>query len=84
MTMMHMHVLMEKFLCNGLMGQDPTLECLSIRCTWVPMATSYRARPLGGVASQGPGLERLPSTREPPSMTIDEGRNMLGRGEVPQ
>jgi hypothetical protein len=30
-TMMIMHVLMEEFLCQGLMGQKLVLECLSVR-----------------------------------------------------
>jgi hypothetical protein len=50
----------------------------------VPGATSYHARPLGGSTSQGPGLGCLPSTGEPPSMTVEEGHNVPGRGEIPQ
>jgi hypothetical protein len=82
MTMMPMRVLVEKFLCQGLMSRDPTLECLSVRCLWVPMATSYCARPLGSVASQGLGLGHLPDTGEPRGTTAKEGCNMPGRAEV--
>jgi hypothetical protein len=39
-----MHVLVKKSL-NGLMGQNPVLECLSVRVVWVHVATSYHARP---------------------------------------
>jgi hypothetical protein len=47
------------------------LECLSVRCAWVPVATSYRTKPLGCAASQGPSLGRLPSTREPLGTTVE-------------
>jgi hypothetical protein len=60
------------------------LECLSIRCAWVSVATSYHARPLGGTASQGPSLGCLLDTGEPPGVTAEEGHNVSGHGEVPQ
>jgi hypothetical protein len=44
-TMMIMRVLAEELLSQGLMGQKLVLECLSIRCAWVPVATSCHARP---------------------------------------
>jgi hypothetical protein len=43
-SMMIMRVLVEEFLCQGLLGQKPVLECLSVRCTWVLAATSCHAR----------------------------------------
>jgi hypothetical protein len=36
---------MEEFPCQGLMGQNLVLECLSVRCAWVPVAMSYHTRP---------------------------------------
>jgi hypothetical protein len=45
MIMTIMHVLVKEFLCQGLMGWRPILECFSVRCAWVPMATSRHARP---------------------------------------
>jgi hypothetical protein len=43
--MMIMRVLVEVLLCEWMTGWNPLLECLFVRCTWVPVATSYQARP---------------------------------------
>jgi hypothetical protein len=48
-------------LCQRLMGQKPTLECLSVRCALVRVATSYHARPFGSTSSQGPGHGACPT-----------------------
>jgi hypothetical protein len=66
------------------MGQNLTLECLSVRCAWVPMAISYHVRPLGGASCQGPSLGHLSSTRHLLGLTTEEGRSMPSHGEVPQ
>jgi hypothetical protein len=77
-TTMLMRVLMEKFLCQGLMGQNPTLECHSDSCAWVPVATPYHARPFGGVASHGPGYGTCLVLESP------RASNMSGCEDVPQ
>jgi hypothetical protein len=40
-----MRVLMEELLCQGVTGWILVLECMFVRCTWVPVATSYHAMP---------------------------------------
>jgi hypothetical protein len=84
MSTMPMRVLVEKFLRQGLTCQNQTLKYLSVNCAWVLVATSYRNRPLGGTAFQGPGLGHLPGIQEPLGMTIEEGCNVPGRKEVPK
>jgi hypothetical protein len=44
-AMMIMRLLMEEFLCQGLMGWISVLKCLSIKCAWVPAAMSYSGKP---------------------------------------
>jgi hypothetical protein len=66
------------------MGRNPTLECLSVSCVWVSVATSYHARPLGSIASQGPGLGCLLSIGGPLGVTVEGGCNVPGHGEVSQ
>jgi hypothetical protein len=75
---MLMRVLLEKYLCLGLMGLNPTLEFLSDNCAWVPVAKPYHARPIGGVASQGPNFVACPVLESP------QACNMPGPKEVPQ
>jgi hypothetical protein len=38
-----MHVLMEELLCQPVMGWVLVLECLFIRCVWVPVVMFYHA-----------------------------------------
>jgi hypothetical protein len=45
MIMMIMCVLVEELLHQGMTGWIPVLNCLFIRCAWVPVATSCQARP---------------------------------------
>jgi hypothetical protein len=42
---MSIHVLMEEFLCQGLMAWRSVLECLSVRHAWVLVTMSHHARP---------------------------------------
>jgi hypothetical protein len=77
------HVPVEEFLSKGLIGRNLVLECLSTMSVWVPVATSYHAGLKWRCFSRIQLLWCLPSTGEPPGMTVGGGGvgNVLGRKE---
>jgi hypothetical protein len=77
-AMMIMRVLMEEFLCQGLMGWISVLKCLSIKCAWVPAAMSYSGKPQMVLFSMHPAVTVLDRYYRAPEHDYPRGAYCVG------